>query len=191
MISARTVRGRVARVAVLVVSVVAGVSAAQASPQGRLATAGLSWQAAGFARTSSPTVFGVASELSLLSHAGGGPLQDIEWAERAYKTSTGEVVDVFVSPSYPAGETIGQRWADFFASLVHGPELQLLKVYVASLPEVHAICGGGAVGCYGDDQLIITNEPASGFSPEEVARHEYGHHIALTRSNTPWPAFDW
>jgi hypothetical protein len=47
------------------------------------------------------------------------------------------------------------------------------------------------VGCYGDDQLILTGEPAFGFAPEEVARHEYGHHIALNRSNAPWPAIDW
>ena len=56
---------------------------------------------------------------------------------------------------------------------------------------MQAICGGSAVGCYGDDQLIVTNEPALGFRPEEVARHEYGHHVALNRSNAPWPAFDW
>ena len=89
------------------------------------------------------------------------------------------------------GEAIGQRWADFFALLPHGPELQLLRAYIASLAEVREVCGGSAVGCYGDDQLILTNEPAFGFSPEEVARHEYGHHIALHRSNAPWPAVDW
>jgi hypothetical protein len=122
---------------------------------------------------------------------GNGPLGDIRWTERRYTTSTGEAVRVFVSPSYPAGEAFGQRWADFFASLPHGPELPLLKAYVAPLSEVQAVCGGSAVGCYGEDQLIITNEPALGFAPEEVARHEYGHHIALNRSNAPWPAFDW
>jgi hypothetical protein len=139
----------------------------------------------------SPTAFDLASRLPALSHTNGGNLGDIEWNEHVYTASTSEPVDVAVSTSYPAGQAIGQRWANFFGSLPHGPELELLQAYVAPLPEVHAICGGSAVGCYGDDQLIVTNEPASGFDPEEVARHEYGHHIALNRSNAPWPAFDW
>jgi hypothetical protein len=136
-----------------------------------------------------PAVFSLAARLPVLSP--GGPLEDVRWAGQTYTASTGEAVDVSVSPPYQADRAIGQRWADFFASLPHGPELQLLKAYVASLSEVHAICGASAVGCYGEDRLILTNETASGFSPEEVARHEYGHHIALNRSNAPWPAFDW
>ena len=139
----------------------------------------------------SPTVFDLASRLPALSHANTADLGDIQWNEHVYTASTSEPVDVAVSTSYPADQAIGQRWADFFAALPHGPELARLKAYVAPLSEVHAICGGNAVGCYGDDQLILTNEPASGFDQEEVARHEYGHHIALNRSNAPWPAFDW
>lgn len=149
--------------------------------------------------TSAPTythslplaAFDLASRLPALSHANGGNLGGIEWAERVYTTSTNEPVDVAVSTSYPADQPIGQRWADFFAGLPHGAELTRLKAYVAPLSEVQAVCGGSAVGCYGDDQLILTNEPALGFAPEEVARHEFGHHIALNRSNAPWPAFDW
>ena len=141
--------------------------------------------------SSSPRALDLASRLPALSRADGGRLGDIQWAEDRYTTRTGEPVDVAVSPSYPADQPIGQRWADFFAALPHGPELPLLEAYVAPLPEVQTICGGSAVGCYGDDQLIVTNEPALGFRPEEVARHEYGHHVALNRSNAPWPAFDW
>ncbi len=126
-----------------------------------------------------------------LSRANGTGLDDIQWREHVYTAPTNEPVDVAVSPTYPADQPIGQRWADFFAALPHGPELVRLKAYVAPLSEVQTICGGSAVGCYGDDQLIVTNEPALGFSPEEVARHEYGHHIALNRSNAPWPAIDW
>ena len=143
------------------------------------------------AHSAPPTVFGLASRVPALSRANGGNLGDIQWIERVYTASTSEPVDVSVSPSYPADQPIGQRWADFFAALPHGPELARLEAYVAPLSEVQAICGGSAVGCYGDDQLIVTNEPALGFAPEEVARHEYGHHIALNRSNAPWPAFDW
>jgi len=138
-----------------------------------------------------PAAFELTSRLPAFSHANGGNLGGIEWAERLYTASTNEPVDIAVSTTYPPDQPIGQRWADFFAGLPHGAELVRLKAYVAPLPEVQVICGGSAVGCYGDDRLILTNEPALGFAPEEVARHEYGHHIALNRSNAPWPAFDW
>ena len=49
-----------------------------------------------------------------------------------------------------------------------------------------------ALGCYARNQLVSlgeTNFP--GASPEEVVRHEYGHHIARHRLNSPWVAIDW
>jgi hypothetical protein len=143
------------------------------------------------ARSSTGPVFSLAARLPALSRAGLGSLGEIEWNERVYTASTGEPVDVSVSASYPVDDQVGQQWADFFASLLHGPELRLLRAHVAPLPEVQAICGARAVGCYGDDQLIVTNEPALGFAPDEVARHEYGHHIARNGLNSPWPAIDW
>ena len=48
-----------------------------------------------------------------------------------------------------------------------------------------------ALGCYGDNQLVMTGDAAGGFEPEDVARHEYGHHIAFNRSNTPWKGLEW
>src|SRR5688500_10812925 len=33
--------------------------------------------------------------------------------------------------------------------------------------------------------------PIYGVTAEEVARHEYGHHVAAHRSNPPWRAADW
>ena len=43
-----------------------------------------------------------------------------------------------------------------------------------------------ALGCYGDNELVMTDETAGGFEPEEIARHEYGHHVAFNRANPPW-----
>ena len=37
----------------------------------------------------------------------------------------------------------------------------------------------------------MTGDAAGGFEPEDVARHEYGHHIAFNRSNTPWKGLEW
>jgi hypothetical protein len=146
---------------------------------------------AGTARSSTSVGSQPAARMPALSQRGSDAIAGIHWTEQVYTASTSEPVDVSVSSSYPADQPVGQRWADFFASLLHGPELARLKVYVAPLGEVQQICGGGAVGCYGDDRLIVTNEPARGFAPEEVARHEYGHHIARNRSNAPWSASDW
>jgi hypothetical protein len=100
------------------------------------------------------------------------------------------LVDISVSGSYPASESIGQHWADFFAGLLHGDELRLLHVFVVPLAEVRALCGSHALGCYGDNQLVMTGDAADGFEPEEVARHEYGHHIAFNRANPPWRALE-
>ena len=143
------------------------------------------------ARPSTLAAFSLAAHVPTLSRARTGSIGDIPWREQVYTATTGEPVDVSVSASYPADEPIGQQWADFFASLLHGSKLELLRAYVAPLVEVQTICGTHAVGCYGDDQLVVTNEPALGFAPDEVARHEYGHHIAHNRLNTPWPAVDW
>jgi hypothetical protein len=40
--------------------------------------------------------------------------------------------------------------------------------------------------------MIVAGEDTLGGVPREQAlAHEYGHHIARHRLNTPWPAIDW
>jgi hypothetical protein len=143
------------------------------------------------AQSSTAPASRVAALLPALSQRGWDAIADVQWADSVYTAATGQPVDVSVSAAYPADQPLGQRWADFFASLPHGRELARLKAFVAPLAEVQRICGGGAVGCYGDDRLIVTNETVLGFAPEEIARHEYGHHVARNRSNAPWSALDW
>ena len=60
-----------------------------------------------------------------------------------YRAATGELVHIEVSGSYAGGESIGQRWADFFADLLHGDELQLLHALIAPLPRCKH-CADGA-----------------------------------------------
>ena len=105
-------------------------------------------------------------------------------------TSTGEVVTVLVSDSLPA-ET-PEKWAEFLVKLVHGRELSRLTTTIATLGEVADICGDRALGCYSGNAMIAMGEPTiDGTTPEEVVRHEYGHHVGFHRLNTPWPAIDW
>ena len=114
------------------------------------------------------------------------------WWGRTYTTSTGEGVTVRLSDSYPADDAKGQAWADFFASLLHGRELASLTAYIAPLEEVERLCGGeGVLGCYGGRRLVTTGEAADGVSAAAVATHEYGHHVAANRLNSPWRADEW
>jgi hypothetical protein len=112
------------------------------------------------------------------------------WRGGPITTSTGEVVQVQVSDSLPA--VTPEYWAEFLVQLTHGAELARLTSYHATLDEVQELCGARALGCYSRNTMISLAEPAmDGTTPEDVVRHEYGHHIALYRDNTPWRAIDW
>jgi hypothetical protein len=106
-----------------------------------------------------------------------------------YTTRTNENVTIYSSDAYAVDEAANQRWADFLASLVHGPELSLVSVYLTPPSQVSSICGGEDIlGCYGDDRLVAPGEDLFEVSAESVITHEYGHHIAAHRSNAPWRA---
>ena len=111
-----------------------------------------------------------------------------------YTTPSGEQVKVFASSTYPQDPAVGQRWADFFAGLVHGTELATITAYLAPLNEVQGLCGAQALACYSPrDSLLVApgDDPYSDTSAEAVVTHEYGHHVANNRLNPPWQAEDW
>jgi hypothetical protein len=115
----------------------------------------------------------------------------VEWRGGPVTTSTGETVTVLVSDSF-APEVTPEDWAEFLVGLVHGSEMGQLTTYVAPLAEVQDICGSQALGCYSRDRAITLGENLpDGTTGEAVLRHEYGHHIALHRSNAPWEAIEW
>jgi hypothetical protein len=139
----------------------------------------------------------LAAALATSSAATAAPLsvravQAESWTGGRYATATGEHVTVEVSTAYASDVGAGQRWADFFASLVHGSELGLLTAYIAPIAEVAEICDEDDVlGCYRNDRLVVVGDVTDGMQPTTVARHEYGHHVAFNRSNAPWSAVDW
>jgi hypothetical protein len=148
--------------------------------QGTTATAAAT---PGWARTIDADGQPKASTVSLAAAA-------VEFRGGPITTSTGETVDVRVSDSLPPDVT-PENWAEFLAQLDHGPELGQLTVFILTFDEVEQACGSRALGCYARDQLIAPGETVFDTTPEEVVRHEYGHHIAYHRLNSPWTAIDW
>jgi hypothetical protein len=115
----------------------------------------------------------------------------VNWRGGPTTTSTGETVDVRLSDTLPAEAAAPSRWAEFLTGLTHGSEISELTVYIGTLDDVQGICGRNALGCYASDQLVAPGETTIDVSPEEVIRHEYGHHIAYHNSNPPWNAIEW
>ena len=111
-----------------------------------------------------------------------------------YTASTGEPVMIYASTVYPVDDTVAQRWAEFVASLVHGPEITRVRIYLVSQREIRGTCGFSALACYdaGDGALYGPGEDIEGDPPaESIVAHEYGHHIAANRANNPWKAIDY
>lgn len=87
-----------------------------------------------------------------------------------------------------------KSWASFFGSLPHGSEINLLTLYVLPLDEMQKACGAAADSCYDPNEsaiYLIGETPPDGANINQIAAHEYGHHIATHRDNRPWDASTW
>ena len=124
--------------AVAVATALVAAAAAQSSPVQRLESPHL----AEISRASTPIVDTqiTAADVSAIAPAGywGG----------TYRVSTGESVTVYASDSYPVDAALGQRWADFLATLVYGPEISTVTVMLATSDQISHTCGEDAVACY-------------------------------------------
>jgi hypothetical protein len=93
------------------------------------------------------------------------------------------------SDGVPVDPARDVAWRQFFAALPHGPELDALTVVLGSPAEVTGRCGSGADGCYRSllHQMIIPGLAGPGDSfTADIARHEYGHHLAVESDNAPF-----
>lgn len=116
------------------------------------------------------------------------------WWGGRYTTASGESVLIYTSEAYVADEAANQALAEFLAALVHGAELTRLTVYVAPLQLLQTMCGSSEVaGCYSleDETMVVPGDDLeNGPTVAQVVAHEYGHHVATNRLNTPWRAVD-
>jgi len=99
---------------------------------------------------------------------------------------------VIAAAGVPADPARDAAWQRFFGGLPHGRELDALTVVLDTPPEVTRRCGRGADGCYSDllHQMVIPGAAGPGDSlVAEIARHEYGHHLAAESDNAPFD--DW
>ena len=170
--------------AAAVVTALAPAAAAQAAPVKRLKSP----TPAAIAHAGTPIIDGTVKQPATRALAPNG-----YWGGE-YRIASGETVTVYASNSYPVDPALGQRWADFLGSLVHGSELSRVTVLLATPDEISRICGTDALACYSarGEQLFAPGEdPTSQISAEAVIAHEYGHHVAANRVNPPWEALDW
>ena len=109
-------------------------------------------------------------------------------------TANGETVTIYVQDDLAAADpAIAQRFADYLVSLVHGTELGTVSLYLATFERLRQVCGGGALGCYSPNAqaIVALGQDYRGIAATSIVTHEYGHHVANSRINDPWPAVDW
>jgi hypothetical protein len=116
-----------------------------------------------------------------------------EWGGPTVATN-GETVTIYFSDSYPVDAARAQQWADYMTSLIHGPELSAVSLHLMPLTEVQRVCGGAALACYSPRRATIYapgDDLPEGVTAKGVVTHEYGHHVAASRSNPPFASGDY
>jgi hypothetical protein len=118
---------------------------------------------------------------------------------RSYSLKDGSILMAAISDRYAnrLDTAVARSYIDFLDSLDHGAELASLRLFIAPADEILAECGGGegTLACYDvrTKMMFVPGEEPdtgdSGVTASYIVAHEYGHHIAGSRSNFPFRAF--
>ena len=110
---------------------------------------------------------------------------------QSYPVVGGQQVEI--STSYYS-DTEMQAVANVLGGLAHGAEMSTLSAYLATPEELAGVCGPEALACYAPaiGLMIVSGVDGSayGVPRDYTIAHEYGHHIANNRLNSPWSALD-
>ena len=117
----------------------------------------------------------------------------------AYAASDGATVAVTFAAGAQQDTTLARSYVNFLDRLPHGSELDSLHIRIVPGSQVARQCGGqeGTLACYqfGTSTMTVPDSglgaSSQGFSTGYVIAHEYGHHIARHRDNSPFPSIDY
>lgn len=183
---------RTALTAIVAAASLAGLSSSAFAADARPTIPGANPAALG----SQPNIVIHDAVLPLRSNARSAAANDMipSNASRGSYPANGMMIKIAVSPAYQPDPAESQSWANFLGNLPQHGDAAYLTAYFAPLSEMQQLCGSDADACYDPNVsvLVLLAEPApDGATPEELAAHEFGHHIANRRKNTPWSADAW
>jgi hypothetical protein len=111
-----------------------------------------------------------------------------------YQDQDGHSVRVQVSDAYADPDIRAQELVNFLGTLLHTDEMNQLTASLVTPRELRRVCGRGALACYFPDpeEIVVSAEDGGPNDPprEFLIAHEYGHHLAANRSNSPWTALE-
>lgn len=145
---------------------------------------------AGPAAAQAPRIHDTVYRPSAAAHTSAHPA----WR---FTAPDGHVIRLKLSESIgktPTSIARAESYALMLEGNLHSYEMSKLTIFVVRANELSTVCGGDALACYGQDEMVVPYSEVpgvQGVSVDEIITHEYGHHLAFYRGNSLGEAIDW